>query len=91
MAIHTTFELAFTDAEAQAVLQAQGWATVRLFARLAHPGARAAGEIPAHKDPELTAHFIVASFSGLWHSAIVFQEPGLVAKLMQHLLASIKT
>lgn len=89
LAIHTTFELAFTDAEAQAVLKAQGRATVRLFADLLTQ-AQAAGEIPAHKDPELTAHFIVASFSGLWHSAIVFQEPGLVDKLMQHLLATIK-
>lgn len=89
LAIHTVFELAFSDAEAQAVLKAQGQATVRLFADLLTQ-AQAAGEIPSHKDPELTAHFIVASFSGLWHSAIVFQKPGLVDKLMQHLLATIK-
>ncbi len=89
LAVHTTFELAFTDAEAQVVLQAQGRATVRLFADLLTQ-AQAAGEIPARKDPELTAHFIVASFSGLWHSAIVFQEPGLVDKLMRHLLAVIQ-
>ncbi len=89
LAIHTVFELAFSDAEAQAVLKAQGQATVRLFADLLTQ-AQAAGEIPSHKDPELTAHFIVASFSGLWHSAIVFQKLGLVDKLMQHLLATIK-
>lgn len=88
MSVKTTFELGKTDAEIQALLNQQANNSVQLFAALLLQ-AKEMGELAENKDPEMIAHFIVASFSSLWNADILFQDKKLTQKLTDHLIGTI--
>lgn len=88
MSIKSTFELGKTDIEAQALLNQQAKNSVNLFSTLLQQ-AKAQNELPADKDPDMIAHFIVASFSSLWNADILFSDKKLTQKLMDHLISTI--
>jgi TetR/AcrR family transcriptional repressor of nem operon len=88
MSIKTTFELGKTDEEIQSLLKQQANNSVKLFSGfLQH--AKENGELPENKDPEMIAYFIVASFSGLWNTDILFKDKKLTQKLTDHLISTI--
>jgi TetR/AcrR family transcriptional repressor of nem operon len=88
MSVKTTFELGKTDQVTQALLNQQAKSSVRLFSGLLHQ-AKENGELPENKDPDMIAHFIVASFSGLWNADILFKDKQLTKRLADHLIGTI--
>jgi len=88
MSVKTTFELGQTDPETQALLNNQAKNSVRLFSGLLQT-AKDQGELAQDKDPEMIAHFIVASFSSLWNADILFKDKKLTKKLLDHLIGTI--
>jgi len=88
MSVKTTFELGKTDEETQALLNQQAKNSVQLFSALLHQ-AKEQGELAENKDPEMIAHFIVASFSSLWNADILFKDKKLTQKLTDHLISTI--
>lgn len=88
MAIKTTFELGKTDEQTQALLNQQAKNSVKLFTGLLQQ-AKEQAELPEDKDPEMIAHFIVTSFSGLWNADILFNDKKLTQKLTDHLINTI--
>lgn len=89
MSVKTTFELGKTDPEIQALLNAQADTSVKLFKGLLEQ-AKDRAELAENKDPELIAHFIVASFSSLWNADIIFNDKKLTQKLTNHLISTIE-
>jgi len=90
MSVKTTFELGKTDDETQALLYQQAKNSVHLFSGLLQQ-AKEKGELAEDKDPEMIAHFIVASFSSLWNADILFKDKKLTQKLTDHLISTINT
>ncbi|SEA61244.1 TetR/AcrR family transcriptional regulator [Pedobacter hartonius] len=90
MSVKTTFELGKTDEETQALLNRQAKTSVKLFSSLLQQ-AKEKGELAENKDPEMIAHFIVASFSSLWNADILFKDKKLTQKLTDHLISTINT
>lgn len=88
MSVRTTFELGKTDEEVQKLLNNQAKNSVMLFSGLLTQ-AIGRGEISPDKDPEITAHFIVASFGSLWNADILFNNKKLTQKLTDHLISTI--
>jgi TetR/AcrR family transcriptional repressor of nem operon len=88
MSVKTTFELGKTDEETQALLNQQAKNSVKLFSGLLHQ-AKENGELAENKDPEMIAHFIVASFGSLWNADILFKDKQLTQKLTDHLISTI--
>lgn len=88
MSVKTTFELGKIDSETQLLLNKQAKNSVKLFSALLQQ-AKEKGELPQHKDPEMIAHFIVASFSSLWNADILFKDKKLTQKLTDHLISTI--
>ena len=90
MSVKTTFELGKTDEETQKLLNKQAKVSVKLFSELLQQ-AKDNGELAQDKDPEMIAHFIVTSFSGLWNADILFTDKNLTQKLTNHLISTISS
>jgi len=90
MSVKTTFELGKIDEETQKLLNNQARNSVKLFSELLY-SARTNGELAEHKDPEMIAHFIVASFSSLWNADILFKDKKLTQKLTEYLISTINS
>ena len=88
MSVRTTFELGKSDQQVQQLLNNQAKNSVKLFSELLTQ-ARDQGEINPDKDPEIIAHFIVASFGSLWNADILFNDKKLTQKLTDHLINTI--
>lgn len=88
MSVKTTFELGKIDKEAQEILNTQAKNSVNLFKGLLKQAIEN-GELAKDKDPDVIAHFIVASFGGLWNADILFEDNKLTEKLTNHLISTI--
>jgi len=88
MSVKTTFELGKTDEEIQRLLNQQAKNSVSLFSKLLQQ-AKEQGELADNKQPDIIAHFIVASFSTLWNADILFKDKKLTQKLTDHLISII--
>lgn len=90
MSVKTTFELGKIDDETQKLLNNQARNSVKLISELLHQ-AKENGELAPNKDPDMTAHFIVASFGSLWNADILFKDKKLTKKLRDHLISTINS
>ncbi len=88
MSIRTTFEMGKTDKEIQKMLNEQAVNSVKLFSGFLQK-ARDNGELPPDKDPDITAHFIVASFGALFNAEILFEDKKMTQKLTDFLINTI--
>ena len=90
MSVKTTFELGKIDDETQKLLNNQARNSVKLISELLHQ-AKENGELAPNKDPDMIAHFIVASFGSLWNADILFKDKKLTQKLTDHLISTINS
>jgi len=88
MSVKTTFELGKIDDETQTLLNNQAKTSVKLISELLLQ-AKENGELAPNKDPEMIAHFIVASFGSLWNADILFKDKKLIQKLTDHLINTV--
>jgi TetR/AcrR family transcriptional repressor of nem operon len=88
LAIKTTFEVAATDPELQAILREDHEFTYRLLGGLIRK-AIAVKELPADTDVGILADFILNNFTGWHESYIINQDPIRIKKLAKYLIGQI--
>jgi len=88
LAIKTTFELAATDADIQAILKQDNHFTYEFLLRLIK-GAVEANEIDSKTDPETVTDYIINAFTGWHESYILHQDPIRIKKMAKYLIEQI--
>lgn len=90
LAIKTTFELAVTDKDVQAILKHESDLTYALFLSLVRRAIEEK-EMPADTDAEMIADYILNAFTGWHQSYIVHQDAARVKKMAKFLIAQISS
>lgn len=88
MAIQTTFELASSDAEVQALLRESSYFIHQMLLQLIIR-AQELTEISADIEAETKTNFIISSFTGWQESYILHGDPKRIKKMAQLLIAQI--
>jgi TetR/AcrR family transcriptional repressor of nem operon len=88
LAIKTTFEVAGTDPELQAILRDDHEFTYRLLAGLIQKAVEIK-ELPADTDAGTLADFILNNFTGWHESYIIHQDPIKIKKMAKYLIGQV--
>ena len=88
MAIQTTFELASSDAEVQALIKESSDFIHQMLLKLIIR-AQELTEISADIEAETTTNFIISSFTGWQESYILHRDPKRIKKMAQLLISQI--
>lgn len=88
LAIKTTFEVAATDPDLQAILREDHEFTYGLLVGLIQK-AIAIKELPADTDAGTLADFILNNFTGWYESYIIHQDPIKIKKMAKYLIGQI--
>lgn len=88
LAIKTTFELAMTDQDVQAILKNESDLTYAFFLSLVKRAAQEK-EIDPDTDAEMMADYIISSFTGWHESYILHQDSARIKKMAKYLITQI--
>jgi len=88
LAIKTTFELAATDADIQAILKQDNDFTYDFLLRLIKRAVES-NEMDSKTDPETVTDYIINAFTGWHESYILHQDPIRIKKMAKYLIEQI--